>query len=95
MTPGPGYPQTSDQIFERFHRLDHSRSRDDGGSGLGLAIARATTEAHGGRIRAESGPGDGASFCITLPGYDTLQTTQHAAEPLPYRSSHSVGGGLS
>ncbi len=67
---GPGIPpEQLEQIFERFRRLDHSRSRDRGGSGLGLAIARAIVEAHGGTIRAESGPGQGATFRIDLPGY--------------------------
>ncbi len=67
---GPGIPPDQlEQIFERFRRLDHSRSRDRGGSGLGLAIARAITEAHGGSIHAESGPGQGATFRIELPGY--------------------------
>jgi two-component system OmpR family sensor kinase len=72
---GPGIPPDQlEQIFERFHRLDHSRSRDHGGSGLGLAIARAITEAHGGSIHAESGPGQGATFRIEQPGYRTPQT---------------------
>ena len=67
---GPGIPpEQLEHIFERFHRLDGSRSRDSGGSGLGLAIARAIIEAHGGRIYAESGPGRGATFRIELPGY--------------------------
>jgi two-component system, OmpR family, sensor kinase len=67
---GPGIPpEQLEQIFERFHRLDGSRSRDSGGSGLGLAIARAIIEAHGGRIYAEAGPGRGATFRIELPGY--------------------------
>ena len=67
---GPGIPADElDRIFERFHRLDRSRSRDSGGAGLGLAIARAIVEAHGGRIYAESSPGRGATFRIELPGY--------------------------
>ena len=67
---GPGIPPDQlEQVFERFHRLDHSRSRDRGGSGLGLAIARAIVEAHGGRIHAESPPGQGAAFVVELPGY--------------------------
>jgi len=74
---GPGIPPDQlAQIFERFHRLDQSRSRDGGGSGLGLAIARAITEAHGGTIRAESGPGHGATFRITLPGYRARRPSQ-------------------
>jgi signal transduction histidine kinase len=67
---GPGIPPDElEHIFERFHRLDPSRSRDHGGSGLGLAIARAITEAHGGHIYAESTPGHGATFHLELPGY--------------------------
>jgi two-component system OmpR family sensor kinase len=70
---GPGIPpEQLEQIFERFRRLDHGRSRDRGGSGLGLAIARAIVEAHGGTIVAESRPGEGATFRIELPGYESL-----------------------
>jgi signal transduction histidine kinase len=67
---GPGIPADQlEVIFERFRRLDQSRSRDRGGSGLGLAIVRAIVEAHGGTIRAESARGQGAAFRIDLPGY--------------------------
>ena len=62
-------PDELERIFERFHRVDGSRSRDRGGSGLGLAIARAIIQAHAGSIHAESDPGHGAVFRIDLPGY--------------------------
>jgi two-component system OmpR family sensor kinase len=76
---GPGIPPDQlEEIFERFHRAGHDRSRDTGGSGLGLAIARAITEAHGGRIHAESSPGDGATFRIDLPGYRPLLSSAAA-----------------
>lgn len=57
------------QIFDRFYRVDKSRSRRaGGGSGIGLTIARAVVEAHGGSIRAESpGEGEGSTFTFTLP----------------------------
>ena len=56
------------RVFERFYRVDKSRSRAQGGSGIGLTIAKALVEAMGGRIWAESpGPGQGATFSFTLP----------------------------
>ncbi len=55
-------------IFERFYRVDKSRSRAFGGSGIGLTIAQSLAQAMGGEIRAESaGPGQGSSFTLTLP----------------------------
>ncbi len=54
-------------IFERFYRVDKSRSRATGGSGMGLTIARRLVEAHGGRITARSEPGKGSRFSFTLP----------------------------
>jgi signal transduction histidine kinase len=55
-------------IFERFYRVDKSRSRASGGSGIGLTIAQSLAQAMGGEIRAESaGLGQGSSFTLTLP----------------------------
>ena len=55
------------RIFERFYRVDRSRDRKEGGTGLGLAIAKHLTQAMGGTIEAESAPGSGTTFRITLP----------------------------
>jgi histidine kinase len=61
-------PEHLSQVFERFYRVDKSRSRVGGGSGLGLTIARHIVEAHSGRIWAESaGTGCGSRFSFTLP----------------------------
>ena len=54
-------------IFDRFYRVDKSRSREQGGSGLGLAIVKSLIEAHAGTIDASSIPGEGATFTIQLP----------------------------
>jgi histidine kinase len=55
-------------IFDRFYRVDKSRSRAHGGSGIGLTIAKHLVEAHGGEIWAESaGEGKGSVFMFTLP----------------------------
>ena len=58
-------------VFDRFYRVDGSRSRATGGAGLGLAIARQLVEAHGGSITvASGGAGAGACFSVTLPVAD-------------------------
>ncbi len=57
-------------IFERFYRVDKSRTRATGGSGLGLTITKRLVEAHGGKITAQSEPGKGSRFSFTLPALE-------------------------
>ncbi len=65
---GEGIPEEKlPFIFERFYRVDESRSRQTGGSGLGLAIARKFVASHGGQIRAESTVGKGTCITFSLP----------------------------
>jgi signal transduction histidine kinase len=61
---------SSDQlehIFDRFTRGDAGLTQRVGGTGLGLAISKSLVELHGGSIGAESVPGEGSTFRITLP----------------------------
>ena len=65
---GPGIPpEALARVFERFYRVDKARSREQGGTGLGLAIVKHAVQAHGGEVRVESEPGQGAAFYFTLP----------------------------
>jgi len=56
-----------EKIFDRFYRVDSSRSRETGGAGLGLAIAKQIAEIHDGTIRVESVLGKGSVFALELP----------------------------
>lgn len=60
-------PENLEHIFERFRRVDASRSRHTGGAGLGLAIVKQTVEAHGGTIAVTSEVGQGTVFVVRLP----------------------------
>ena len=66
---GSGIPREHlSRVFERFYRVDPSRSRAQGGTGLGLAIVRHTVEAHGGRVEIESELGSGTRVAAWFPG---------------------------
>jgi two-component system, OmpR family, sensor histidine kinase BaeS len=65
---GPGIPVDHlEKIFDRFHRVDASRSRASGGTGLGLAIVRTIIELHAGKVQVGNGLCGGAVFTVTLP----------------------------
>ncbi len=79
-----------ERVFERFVRLDQSRSREGGGSGLGLAIAAGIMAAHHGSIRAAESPSGGCRFEMVFPvqrNVGSPAVTPRAAEkPRPERS---------
>jgi two-component system OmpR family sensor kinase len=65
---GPGLPpEDAERVFERFYRVDTSRSRARGGTGLGLAVVAALVAVHDGRVEVAETPGGGATFRVRLP----------------------------
>lgn len=65
---GPGIPaDAQEKVFERFYRLDKSRSKETGGTGLGLAIVKHAALHHGGSVTLESEENQGARFTVHLP----------------------------
>ena len=65
---GPGIPpEELPHIFDRFHQVDGSATREHEGTGIGLSLARDLTRLHGGTIHAASEPGFGAELIVTLP----------------------------
>jgi two-component system sensor histidine kinase BaeS len=73
-------PEELEHIFDRFYGGRAKPRRRDEGSGLGLAIAKSIVEAHGGKIWAESAPGEGATFVIELPIRNADDPTTHPAQ---------------
>jgi two-component system sensor histidine kinase BaeS len=63
-------PEDLPRIFDRFFRVDKSRSRAAGGSGLGLPIVKKIAEDHGGKVAASSTPGHGSVFRLILRAAD-------------------------
>ncbi|QCB94563.1 sensor histidine kinase [Cellulomonas shaoxiangyii] len=65
---GPGIPpEHAARVFERFYRVDASRTRESGGSGLGMAIAAAIVASHDGQVGIEETPGGGTTVRVVLP----------------------------
>jgi signal transduction histidine kinase len=64
---GPGIPPAElERVFEPFHRIESSRSRETGGIGLGLSVARSIARAHGGDVVLQA-PGRGLQAVVSLP----------------------------
>jgi len=69
---GMGIPEDAiSHVFERFYRVDKARSRATGGSGLGLAIVRTIVQRNRGEISVESILGQGTTFTVVFPAFDT------------------------
>jgi signal transduction histidine kinase len=79
-------PDDLRHIFERFWRADPARTRSGGGTGLGLSVAQSLAKAQGGRIWAESIPGEGSTFRFTLP----LATKQRRSDQAGYDKRRDI-----
>jgi two-component system OmpR family sensor kinase len=78
---GPGVgPAEAARLFERFYRVDPSRSRRYGGAGLGLSIVDSITRAHGGRVSAAPGVPRGSVFTIRLPAEPVAGAAESPAD---------------
>ena len=76
---GIGIPHRDlERIFERFYRVDRTRSRATGGTGLGLAIVRHVAQAHQGEVSVESEEGNGSTFTLKLPLAAASRTVRRA-----------------
>ena len=65
---GVGIPQAElPRLFDRFHRIENTRSRTHEGSGIGLALVQELVKLHSGTVRVQSAPGKGSTFIVSLP----------------------------
>ncbi len=86
-------PEHLPRIFERFYRVDKSRSRSLGGTGLGLAIVKHIAQAHGGRVEVESIVGEGSTFTIRLPNRASQTPWPDSERSQSIRSGNTEPGG--
>ena len=73
-------PESLPRVFDRFFRVDKTRSREPEGAGLGLSIVKSICTAHGGEVEVQSAVGRGSRFRVTLPlaaGKSGQQEKQH------------------
>jgi heavy metal sensor kinase len=82
---GIGIPsQHLPHVFERFYRVDSSRSLETDGNGLGLAICRSIAESHAGRLEIESTFGSGTRITLVLPTYRQDSTWRKPMDRMPF-----------
>ena len=85
---GPGIPEEAQgRIFERFYRVDKSRSRESGDTGLGLAIVKHIVQLHGGSVWCDSKVGKGSTFNFTLHANSPQSITKYNSSLDPSEGS--------
>jgi signal transduction histidine kinase/DNA-binding response OmpR family regulator len=96
---GPGLSEEDlPHIFDRFRQVGDPATREEGGVGIGLALAKEFAELHGGDIRVESTPGEGAAFTVTMPlrmantdAKETVETWRAASDDVEDRGGNKEG----
>lgn len=83
-------PKHLPHVFDRFYRVDPARARNTGGTGLGLAIVKRVADSYGGMVSAQSTPGVGSTFTVTLPDATSLDEVSGPLRPAP--EGGDVGG---
>ncbi|MFE9499356.1 SpoIIE family protein phosphatase [Streptomyces collinus] len=88
---GIGVPEAEmERLFERFHRIEHARSRSNEGSGIGLALVRELVGLHGGTISADSTEGEGTTFTLHL-AFGTAHLPAASVAPAGRSTTGSAG----
>jgi signal transduction histidine kinase/ligand-binding sensor domain-containing protein/DNA-binding response OmpR family regulator len=84
-----------ERVFDRFHQVDNSLTREQEGSGIGLALTRELVELHGGTIRVTSELGQGSHFtvCLPLELLHPAQVNQLPVNPEPMPPTHPAPAG--
>ncbi len=84
-------PEAQAHLFERFYRVQGVHGRTHEGSGIGLALVHELVKLHGGTVRAESEPGRGSAFIVTIPrGAAHLPAAQRAAPPATHAKGNAA-----
>lgn len=83
-------PEEAKMVFSRFWRADAGRNREQGGLGIGLAVVKEIVDQHGGWVRVEGKPNEGATFTIYIPLYDEDRIKMQKARAKRLKMAHNI-----